>query len=408
MKQKKNLFTIIALIILAIALIAVAIITLSKGGNKDIQEKLDLGQNYLDELKYEQALASYMAVLEIDPNNGEAYVGIVKAYMGMDDTENAVKYAQEGYALTGNAELREILTQLGITPTGGPYQELLDKGWAHLEAGEYEDALVCFEEILKQAPTNAEAYLGIVEIYIRTSEFDKALEQAKKGYDLTGDERLKEKIDMLESGNIVASDGLRMGLVKYDNNGKLQYQYDYSYNENRKLQSVIAYNASGVQFDVFQGSDLGENWVQDVTFMNDDGSIRRRDRLYENGLLIKEMGYQDDDTTVNSTTTYEYNDAGLLVRSNQEDIYGVGNLRYTLYEYNEANQKTKETWYANDAVNRYILYYYNADGTMDRFEEHHESGEMYRKVVYSYENGERVGYTEYDGSGKQTGEVRYK
>ncbi len=49
------------------------------------------------------------------------------------------------------------------------------------------------------------AYLGLVEVYIRTGDFDTALEYARKGCEMTGDERLKEKIAMIVSGNITAS-----------------------------------------------------------------------------------------------------------------------------------------------------------------------------------------------------------
>jgi hypothetical protein len=39
---------------------------------------------------------------------------------------------------------------------------------------------------------------------ILVSDFETALEYAKKGYEATGDERLKEKIDMIKSGNTCA------------------------------------------------------------------------------------------------------------------------------------------------------------------------------------------------------------
>ena len=89
-------------------------------------------------------------------------------------------------------------------------QKQLDLGNKYLEEMDYEQALVAFEAALDIDPMNADAYLGIVEVYIRTNEFEKALEIAKEGYEATGDERLKEKIDMIESGDVFASNGWAM------------------------------------------------------------------------------------------------------------------------------------------------------------------------------------------------------
>ena len=76
---------------------------------------------------------------------------------------------------------------------------LLETGERYLEEMNYEQALATYEAVLEIDPINADAYLGIVEVYIRQGEYEKALEYAQKGYDLTGDERLQDKIDFINS-----------------------------------------------------------------------------------------------------------------------------------------------------------------------------------------------------------------
>ncbi len=88
-------------------------------------------------------------------------------------------------------------------------QEQLDLGTKYLEEMDYDQALVAFNTALSIDPKNVDAYLGIVEVYTRTNDFESVLQYAKKGYEATGDERLKEKIDLLEGedGNTQGGDG---------------------------------------------------------------------------------------------------------------------------------------------------------------------------------------------------------
>ncbi len=65
-----------------------------------VQQKLELGHKYLDELDYEQALASYMGVLDIEPRSVDAYMGVINTYISMGDLENALLFAQVGYSNT--------------------------------------------------------------------------------------------------------------------------------------------------------------------------------------------------------------------------------------------------------------------------------------------------------------------
>lgn len=109
-------------------------------------------------------------------------------------------------------------------------QEQLDLGTKYLEEMEYEQALEAFQKALAIDAENADVYLGIVEVYIRTREFESALEYAKEGDEAIGDERLKQKIDMLENDNVVASNGWLMKTYYYDGDGNLVYWHEYTYN----------------------------------------------------------------------------------------------------------------------------------------------------------------------------------
>ena len=91
--NKKLLFSVAAL--LAIALVAVLIVFVPKAANaRRLEEQLSLGNKYLSELKYEQAVAAYLAAIEIDPKNVEAQIKLADIYLAKEEPEAALQALQ--------------------------------------------------------------------------------------------------------------------------------------------------------------------------------------------------------------------------------------------------------------------------------------------------------------------------
>ena len=97
-KKHRKLPLIIAgiCILIAAALIFFLIISLSKDPKQQTQEQLRLGDKYLSELNYDQAIVAYRAVLEIDPKCEDAYLGIAEAYVGKGELQAAIDILAEG------------------------------------------------------------------------------------------------------------------------------------------------------------------------------------------------------------------------------------------------------------------------------------------------------------------------
>ena len=68
-------------------------------------ELLDLGEKYLLELDYEQALVQFLKVIEIDPMNPRGYTGAAEAYVGLGDTDSAIAILRRGLDATGDADI---------------------------------------------------------------------------------------------------------------------------------------------------------------------------------------------------------------------------------------------------------------------------------------------------------------
>ena len=77
-----------------------------------ISDTLSVAERYLSEMKYEQAIIEFDKVLNIDPNNVDAYIGKAEAYIAMGDTANAIKTLQTGYDKTGDERIKAKLDEL--------------------------------------------------------------------------------------------------------------------------------------------------------------------------------------------------------------------------------------------------------------------------------------------------------
>jgi len=91
-------------------------------------EILDLGERYLLELDYEQAVAQFLAVIEIEPMNARAYIGAAEAYLALGRTDDAIAVLERGLAETGDVGISAMLAGLSVetAPTIEPFVEDVD------------------------------------------------------------------------------------------------------------------------------------------------------------------------------------------------------------------------------------------------------------------------------------------
>ncbi len=77
------------------------------------EELLDLGEKYLLELNYEEAVMQFTKLIEIEPKNPRGYLGLAEAYAGLDDTDKAVTALENGLKqLPENQEIKAMLERL--------------------------------------------------------------------------------------------------------------------------------------------------------------------------------------------------------------------------------------------------------------------------------------------------------
>jgi len=98
---------------LVLVLIIGAVVLMNPGAQvESVAELLSLGQRFLSELEYEQALVAFMRVIEIEPRNAQGYYGAARAHIGLGQTQEAVELLRLGVEMTGDAGLQALLEEL--------------------------------------------------------------------------------------------------------------------------------------------------------------------------------------------------------------------------------------------------------------------------------------------------------
>ncbi len=245
-KPKKKPLVIVGIVIgvlLALA-IGTGAIYARNTPERRLERQLELGEKYLEEMDYEQAVAAYRAALEIDPRCTEAYLGGIRACDGMGDgtgleelytdamssmqelepeqleaqLENVVQivvYADKAYPETPEQAVAAL--ERGHELTGGNDQvtDALVDGYLNLAEllqteKDYEGELSLYDTILELRPENGTALeqrKDRVEEYLEEliagGELDKAQEFIDKYKDVVSDVDFEDYTEQVTTGREV-------------------------------------------------------------------------------------------------------------------------------------------------------------------------------------------------------------
>lgn len=103
--KKKIVITLLITVVLIAGSITAAV-SLSEGSSISVStfDMLQLADRYLKEMNYEQAIMEFQKILEIDPKNVEAYLGLSEAYEKLGDSGKAIEVLENGIGNVGNNE----------------------------------------------------------------------------------------------------------------------------------------------------------------------------------------------------------------------------------------------------------------------------------------------------------------
>ena len=117
---KKYIVFIIAVVILLGSFAAINVIGMQE---MDVVSQLKLGEKYLSELQYEEALIAFNKALEIEPKNVDAKLGIADIFIQTDKVNDAILFLAEELEKYDDAELYTKLAE--IYDNSGEYEKAI-------------------------------------------------------------------------------------------------------------------------------------------------------------------------------------------------------------------------------------------------------------------------------------------
>lgn len=115
--MSKKIIVLISAAVVLVAALAIGAVVYFGGNNAErplsAAELLSLGEKYLLELNYEQALVQFLKVIEVEPRIPRGYTGAAEAYVGLGDMDSAIAVLRDGLReLPGNEEIQAALDKL--------------------------------------------------------------------------------------------------------------------------------------------------------------------------------------------------------------------------------------------------------------------------------------------------------
>ncbi len=115
MKQKTRILIYILIAAAVVIIGAIAILSGGKTGDS-VQNHLDLGRKYLEELSYDEAEMEFKEAIRIDPADPEPYIELADLYTNTDRAEMAVDILETGYRETEDENILQVLRELEAKP----------------------------------------------------------------------------------------------------------------------------------------------------------------------------------------------------------------------------------------------------------------------------------------------------
>ena len=84
-----------------------------KSAAEQLKEQLELGQNYLLEMNYEEAVVAFSKAIELDPKSLEAYEGLTNVYIAQGQYDEAyVVFSQAEENITEENVIEKLRTEI--------------------------------------------------------------------------------------------------------------------------------------------------------------------------------------------------------------------------------------------------------------------------------------------------------
>lgn len=314
----------------------------------------------MEQEDYQGAIDRFTAVIDLDPDRADAYIGRGNAYIWLAETEENLALAEADYT-----------------------------------------------RAIELAPENEQGYLGLADVAIRQGEFEAAEQVLERGAaEAENGVGIQKKLEQTREGNITDSSGKTRRRAAYDGAHNLLWWHDYAYDAEGRQSSVTSYDSDGVQtghVDLTYNEDGQDVW----TYARDKstGAVMPEERFYnQQGQHIKTVCYNEDGEIL-SIHKLQYDSEGRCTESTMSGKDG-DEYRKDLYFYDAEGRRIKYEAYYRGKLEWYQETEYN--GQDIRKDSHYDAeGNLEEYTVYvEDEEGKIIGRDCYDASGALIESVR--
>ena len=159
-----------------------------KSVEQQIEEQLQLGQKYLMEMKYDEAIAAFEKVISLEPKEFRGYEGLMTAYVETERKEEAEQVVSDGLAAADTiTEWRENLRTAFLS--------FVDYAVTYFRGEGQDDVVIALLERRLQLEGNDEMYRLLIGLYGKTGQSEK-LYQLLGEYGGENEDILKDKEDL--------------------------------------------------------------------------------------------------------------------------------------------------------------------------------------------------------------------
>ena len=324
---------------------------------------LVLGEKYLSDLDYEQALLQFDQAITIEPKNPRGYLGKADALLHLDRQAEAAETlgAAVKQCKPQRAALGEAKAEIEKSPVDG-YIALAS---AYEKLGWREIALALLKRVCEELPEESRPR-DALEGFMNTPAQEKTMQE-----DTTTAAAAPKK--PIKRETYYSPDGVEWSYTIYEYDATdLQIRSEEHSIDGNSVVSTFQYNDKGQKIrEEWHRSD-GTSGFSTFEY-NADGNLVRGE-------------VHNNDGTVSYWENEEFDAEGHAVRSIGGSSSGNRSTTADSYQYNTAGQVVRHEWQYDDGSSSYInfiTFEYNTEGLLARRNTYYE-GKLSSYTVFEY------------------------
>ena len=330
-KGSKKIIGIAAAILAVLVLIAVIVLVVNNISAGRYNRLIDKGNNYLDQMDYDDGIVAFDEAIQIDPKRPEAYEGKVNIYIAKGDYESALSVINDGFGAIEGDDYVASFTEFAT----GVYEQYAD---VLVSEGNYSQALEVLETGNKLMP--GQLSNKIADVMMDASEQQKAAESEKASENDVASEKddstqksstntenassessVKETLDIFDIDISLGNDGTYTleGTVSRDDPMTVSFD-DYA---NMNVGDVMSFDFGGSVSNVLLQCYF---IVDGVKYLSNEGETYSSiDEFYEILMYLGGYYYLDSNNTDGAGNVILY------WASDDDEIGGYGQMARTSY-----------------------------------------------------------------------------